>query len=80
MTTAIKKLCKVGPDGSVVVAVGIEEAGNEVEVTIAPRSTFKRASEMTAKEHAAFIESIAGTWVGEFPEIPDLPPETRDPL
>jgi hypothetical protein len=80
MTTAIHTFCRVGADGRVVVPVGVEEAGTEVEVTIAPRNGVKRASEMTPKEHAAFIETIAGKWVGDFPEFPDPPPETRDPL
>jgi hypothetical protein len=80
MTTVIHTICKVRPDGSVIVPVGIEDAGSEVEVTIAPKRARKLASEMTPEEYAAFIDSIAGKWEGEFPEIEDLPPETRDPL
>ena len=80
MTTSIHTVCKVRPDGSVVVPVGVEEAGNEVEVTISPKPRVKRASDMTPEEYAAFIDGIAGKWEGNFPEIEDLPPETRDPL
>ena len=79
MTGSIHKTCTVRPDGSVVVPVGVEEAGNEVEVTVAPKGG-KRASEMTPEEYAAFIDSITGKWVGDFPEIEDAPPEERDPL
>jgi hypothetical protein len=56
----IKTICKVRPDGSIVVPVGVEEAGKEAEVTLAPRKLGKRASEMTPKEYAAFVDSFAG--------------------
>ena len=79
MTRSIRTICRVGPDGSVVVPVGVEEAGKEVEVTVAPREG-KWASEMTPEEYAAFIDSVTGKWVGDFPEIEDAPPEERDPL
>lgn len=80
MTTAIRKICRVGADGSLVIPVGIEEAGAEVEVTIIPKAGRKKATEMTPQEHAAFIDSIAGTWIGDFPEMSDPPVEIRDPL
>ncbi len=80
MITAIQKICRVGSDGSVVIPVGIEEAGTEVEVTIIPKTTRKKASQMTPQEHADFIDSIAGTWIGDFPEQSDPPVEVRDPL
>jgi hypothetical protein len=79
MTGAIHKICTVRADGSIVVPVGLEEAGKEVEVTVAPMEG-KRAGEMTPQEYAAFIDSVAGKWVGDFPEIEDAPPEERDPL
>ncbi|MDB5322303.1 MAG: hypothetical protein JWN40_3934 [Phycisphaerales bacterium] len=80
MTTEIRAIYKVRSDGSIVVPVGVEEAGNEVEVTVTPRRLGKRASEMTPAEYAAFIDGITGKWVGEFPDIEDVPPEERDPL
>lgn len=80
MTTQIRTTCRVRSDGSVVVPVGIEEAGNEVEVIVSPKPAGKRASEMTTEEYAAFIDSITGKWVGEFPEIDDAAPEERHPL
>ena len=80
MTAAIHRICKVGSDGNVLVPVGVEEAGSEVMVTIAPPVTPKPARDMTPQEHRDFILSIAGKWVGEFPEMEDLPPEERDPL
>lgn len=81
MITAIRKICRVGNDVSLVIPVGIEEAGAEVEVTIIPNKTApKMSSQMTPQEHAAFIDSIAGTWIGDFPEISDPPIEIRDPL
>jgi hypothetical protein len=79
MTRAIRITCTVRPDGNVVVPVGLEEAGKEVEVTVAPKGG-KRANEMTPEEYAAFIDSVTGKWVGDFPEIEDAPPEQRDPL
>jgi hypothetical protein len=80
MTTSIHTTCRVRPDGSVVVPVGVEDAGMEVEVTITPKRKAKRASEMSPEEYSAFIDSIAGKWVGEFPDIEDPPPGSRDPL
>jgi hypothetical protein len=80
MTRAIRTICTVRPDGSIVVPVGVEEAGRDVEVTIIPLTPTKRAADMTEDEYAAFIDAIAGQWVGEWPEAPDPPPEARDPL
>ena len=78
--TAIRTICKVRPDGNVLVPVGVEDAGTEVEVTVTPKRARKLASEMTPEEYASFIDAIAGKWEGEFPELEDLPPERRDPL
>ena len=40
MTREIRTTCRVGPDGRIVVPVGVAEAGNEVDVTIAPPLRF----------------------------------------
>jgi hypothetical protein len=80
MTTQIRTTCKVRADGSVIVPIGVEEAGNEVEVIVSPKRGGKRASEMTPDEYAAFIDGITGKWIGEFPETDDVPPEERHPL
>ena len=80
MTAAIHRICKVGPDGNVLIPVGVEEAGSEVMVTVSPPAVPKLARDMTPEEHRNFILSIAGQWVGDFPEMEDLPPEERDPL
>jgi hypothetical protein len=80
MTGEIRTTCKVGADGRVVIPVGVAEAGTEVDVTISPHAPHKRAGDMTREEYAAFIDSVTGKWIGEFPEIRDLPPQDRDPL
>ena len=106
--SAITGVFKVNADGNVVIPVGPERAGSEVEVSVNPleesqlldrltdeewrrrvaetagaitdptfRRHDKRASEMTADEYAAFIDSMTGNWIGEFPEIDDAPPEEQ---
>lgn len=80
MTTEIRTICTVGKDGVVSVPVGVEDAGVEVEVTIKPRAVGKLASEMTREGYAAFLDSIEGKWVGEFPEIDDPPAEPMEAL
>ena len=60
---------RVGADGvlRVTVPVGIEDAEKEVQVTVEPLAA-KRT--MTQAEWAAWVDSMAGTWQGDF-ERPD---------
>jgi desulfoferrodoxin (superoxide reductase-like protein) len=43
--------------------LGTEEADQEVQVTVEPVPAKKP---MTQEEYAAWVESMAGTWQGEF--------------
>ena len=71
--TTIHVVSKVRADGSVMVPVGVAEAGTEVEVTIAPKLSVRSAG-MTQAEYADFIGRFYGAWIGDFPEIDDPPP------
>ena len=62
------------------VPVGPDHAGEESDVLVSPSTGVGRAAQMTPEEYRAFIESIAGKWVGEFHEPADLPLEKRDDL
>jgi hypothetical protein len=76
MTTFTQDV-RVGPDGTVTVAVGKHDAGRLVRVTVSPAAN---PTPMSREEWSAFIDRTAGQWVGEFPEIDDPPPTERDKL
>jgi hypothetical protein len=70
---------KVGSDGVLHLALplGVEEADKEVQVTVEPIIPQK---EMTQKEWAAWVESMGGTWQGDFERPPQDRLEERDSL
>ncbi len=78
--TTIHTISRVRSDGNILVPVGMDEAGTEVEVTIAPAPSARRAADMTQSEYQAFLESFSDKWVGDFPELNDPPPELIEPL
>jgi hypothetical protein len=61
MLTTIRKRLRVGADGNVVVPVGAEEAGREVDVTVSAPGNVRAPRQMTQQEWEAFIERLAGS-------------------
>jgi hypothetical protein len=78
MTRIVLK-SKVGADGmlQLTVPLGPEAADQQVQVTVEPLSG---KAAMTQAEYAAWVESLAGTWQGEFERPPQGEFEERDPL
>ncbi len=70
---------RVGADGvlRVNVPVGINEADQAVRITVEPASPQKT---MTQTEWAAWVDSMAGTWQGDFQRPPQGEFQERDPL
>ena len=75
--TRIVLQSRTGPDGTLHldVPLGPEQAGREVQVVIEPVP--KR---MTQAEYAAWVQSMAGTWQGDFERPPQGTYEEREPL
>jgi hypothetical protein len=78
MNATIRKTLRVGADGNLVVPVGEEEAGTEVDVIISPRQVRPPVADMTPEQYRGLVDSFAGSWIGDFPEAEDLPLEKRD--
>ena len=70
---------KVSNDGilHLSVPVGLEEADQEVQVTVEPVALKKP---MTQEEWRAWVDSMAGTWQGDFERPPQGGYEEREPL
>ena len=68
---------KVGSDGvlHLDLPLGDEEAEREVLVTVE-----SSPPAMTQEQWRAWVESMAGSWQGEFEPPPQLPLEERKPL
>jgi hypothetical protein len=68
---------QVGADGvlHLDLPLGVAEAGRTVQVAVTPIPP-----PMTQAEWAAWVDSMAGSWHGDFEEPPDLPFEEREPL
>jgi hypothetical protein len=80
MNATIRKTLRVGADGNLVVPMGEAEAGAEVEVTVSPVHSSPAVAKMTQEEYRALVDRFTGSWVGDFPELEDLPPEPLDEL
>ena len=70
---------KVSSDGilHLSVPVGLEEAEKEVQVTVEPCAAKKP---MTQQEWRDWVDSMAGSWQGEFERPPQGDYEQRAPL
>ena len=70
---------RVGHDGvlRVTIPLGIEEAETEVRVMVEPLP-MKKA--LTQSEYAAWVDSLAGSWQGDFERPPPGSLEEREPL
>jgi hypothetical protein len=70
---------KVGSDGvlHLTLPVGAEEADKEVQITVEPITPKK---EMTQAEWEAWVDSMAGSWQGDFERPPQGELKERDPL
>ena len=70
---------RVGNDGvlRVTVPVGMEEAQKEVRVVV-ESLPIKKAQ--TQAEYAAWVESMAGSWQGDFERPPQGSLEEREPF
>ena len=70
---------KVSRDGvlHLSVPVGLEEADQEVQVTVEP---FAPKTPITQEEWRAWVDSMAGTWQGDFERLPQGEYEEREPL
>lgn len=70
---------KVSSDGilNVSLPVGLEEADQEVQVTVEP---FNPKQPMMQAEWSAWVDSMAGTWQGDFERPPQGEYEVRDSL
>jgi len=78
MNSTIRKTMRVGAGGVLVVPLGEEEAGTEVDIIIAPSHSRPPVADMTPEQYREFVDSFAGSWVGDFPEATELPFEKRD--
>jgi len=67
---------RVGADGvlHVVVPIGPAAADQPVQVTIEPSAVSSNG------DHAAWLESVAGQWQGEFDRPPQGRLENREPM
>ena len=73
---AFETTARVGPDGNIVVPIGVGDAGTEVLVTVTPAP-----KKMTQDEWAAFVQRTAGSITDPTFERPDQGQfEERDPL
>jgi hypothetical protein len=68
---------KVGPDGTLTVTLPPDAAGQDVRVTIEPAA---EKSPMTQEEWRAWVQSMAGSWQGDFERMPRGEYEEREPL
>jgi hypothetical protein len=70
---------RVGSDGVLHLAlpVGVEEADKDVLITV-ELATPKKV--MTQEEWGAWVDSMAGSWQGDFERPPQGELEERDPL
>lgn len=68
---------KIGEDGSLHldVPVGMNDAGREVQVTVEPL-----APAVSDGEWRAWVQSMAGSWEGDFERPPQGEFEQREPL
>jgi hypothetical protein len=57
--------------------IGMSEADKEVQITVEPVTP---KNKMTQKEWQAWVESMAGTWEGDFERPPQGEYEEREPL
>jgi hypothetical protein len=70
---------RIGHDGvlRVTIPVGIEEAEREVRVMVEP---LPKKKALTQTEYAAWVDSLAGSWQGDFERPPQGTLEEREPL
>lgn len=70
---------RIGADGvlRLNVPVGSLEADRDVRVTVEPA---RPAKTMTEPEWAAWVDSLAGAWQGDFERPPQGELQERDPL
>ena len=70
---------RVGDDGvlRVTVPVGMEEAQKEVRVMV---ESLPERKAQTHSEYAAWVDSLAGSWQGEFERPPQGTLEEREPF
>ena len=70
---------KVSSDGILHLSlpVGLEEANKEVQVTVEP---VEYKNSMTQEEWRAWVDSMAGTWQGDFERPPQGEYEEREPF
>jgi len=70
---------KVSSDGILHLSlpIGMDEAEKDVQVTVEP---FAPAKPMTREQWAAWVESMAGTWQGDFQRPPQGEYEVRESL
>jgi len=70
---------RVSPDGvlRVNLPVGMEGADQEVQVTVEPLAP---KAAMTQDQWASWVDSMAGSWKGDFDRPPQLPLEEREPF
>jgi hypothetical protein len=54
--TTIRTTVRVGPDGNIVLPVGLDEAGKEVEIVVTPA-----APRLTQEQWKAILERTAGS-------------------
>jgi hypothetical protein len=70
---------RIGADGvlRLNLPVGLQEANRHVLVTVEPASSKKT---MTQSEWESWVESMAGSWQGDFERPPQGELQERDPL
>jgi hypothetical protein len=70
---------KVSSDGVLHLAlpIGLDEADREVQVTV---EAVSNKNEMTQDEWRNWVDSMAGTWQGDFERPPQGECEEREPL
>lgn len=73
--TRIVMASKVGPDGTLTLTLPADAAGQEVRVTVEPARPA-----MTQEEWRTWVDSMAGSWQGNFERMPQGEYEKREPL
>lgn len=71
---------RINDQGDLLIHLGPQEAGRQVNVLVEPISSSHAPEPLTQEEYRRRVEKLAGAWRGEFEEAGELPYEIRSEL